>query len=116
MITDRYLAGMDIEAGGSIMARTALGLFENQAMAAQVAQEIMALGCATEEVRVLFEPLDMPVTTVMSTPGMDFSMAYAENFVGSEQLRLRQRLTCKACETEVPLFLQLVPVPKWIAQ
>ena len=57
------------------MTRTALGLFQNQATATEVAQEIKALGFASEEVRVLYEPLDMPVTTVLSTPGTDFSLA-----------------------------------------
>jgi len=57
------------------MARTALGLFESHAWATKVAQEIKALGFASEEVRVLSEPLDMPVATVLSTPGTDFSLA-----------------------------------------
>ena len=57
------------------MARTALGLFESHAWATTVAQEIKALGFASEEVRVLSEPLDMPVATVLSTPGTDFSLA-----------------------------------------
>ena len=57
------------------MAKTALGLFANQAMATEVAQEITALGFAAKEVRVLSEPRDMPVTTVLSTPGTDFTLA-----------------------------------------
>lgn len=57
------------------MARTAIGLFEDQASANEVAHEIKRIGFDPEEVRVLSEPLDMPVTSVLNTPGTDFALA-----------------------------------------
>jgi hypothetical protein len=56
------------------MARTAIGLFENEASAAAVTRELTEVGFAPAEIRVLFEPLDMPLTGVLSAPGTDFSL------------------------------------------
>jgi hypothetical protein len=56
----------------SNMARTAVGLFENQTLANQVARELQAAGFPPGEVRVLVNPLDLPVTGVLSTPDTDF--------------------------------------------
>jgi len=54
------------------MARTAVGLFENQALANQVARELKTIGLPGDEVRVVVDPRDLPVTGVLSTPHTDF--------------------------------------------
>jgi hypothetical protein len=54
------------------MSRTAVGLFENPMMAEQVANDLEASGFPRNNVRILHEPMDMPVTGVMSTPRTEF--------------------------------------------
>jgi hypothetical protein len=52
--------------------RTAVGLFENQALADEVVHDLEAGGLSGNDVRVLREPRDMAVTGLMSTPRSDF--------------------------------------------
>jgi hypothetical protein len=54
------------------MARTVVGLFENLALANQVALELKATGLPPDEIRVLVDPLDLPVHGLLSTPHTDF--------------------------------------------
>jgi hypothetical protein len=54
------------------MARTTVGLFENKALANQVARELEAIGFPPDEVRVFVNPLDLPVTGALSTPHTEF--------------------------------------------
>lgn len=54
------------------MARTAVGFFENQGSATQVAAEINAAGVASTEIHVLTDPIDLPVKGSLSSPHTDF--------------------------------------------
>jgi hypothetical protein len=54
------------------MARTAVGLFENQGLANQVAGEITAAGVPSAEIHVLIDPIDLPVTDALSSPHTDY--------------------------------------------
>lgn len=56
------------------MSRTAVGLFENPMVAEQVVHDLEVSGFPRNNVRVLKEPMDMPVTGVMSTPRTDFQV------------------------------------------
>jgi len=56
------------------MSKTAVGLFENPGVADQVVHDLEASGFPRNDVRVLSEPMDMPVTGVMSTPHNDFQV------------------------------------------
>ncbi|MBB6143828.1 hypothetical protein HNQ77_001777 [Silvibacterium bohemicum] len=73
------------------MARTAIGLFENEASAAAVTRELTEVGFAPAEIRVLFEPLDMPLTGVLSAPGTDFSLALGQDLqeIGAAEAEAR---------------------------
>lgn len=54
------------------MTRTAVGLFQDQALANQVSAVLKAAGLPPAEVHVLTDPLDLPVTGSLSTPHTDF--------------------------------------------
>ena len=77
------------------MSKTAVGLFENPAVADQVVHDLDAAAFPRDEVRILGEPLDMAVTGVMSTPHTDFE-------VGLD----RELKTMGASEREVSAYVQ----------
>lgn len=54
------------------MAHTVVGLFSTRKVVDEVAHEIEAAGLPKGEIRTISEPLDMPMSNVLSTPGMDF--------------------------------------------
>ena len=54
------------------MTHTAIGLFPNSASAEQATSELKAAGIAANDLRVAAEPRYMPVSSPLSTPGMDF--------------------------------------------
>jgi hypothetical protein len=54
------------------MSQTAVGLFDNAGAADDVLLDLDASEFPRKEIRVLREPIDMPVTGVMSTPRIDF--------------------------------------------
>ncbi len=54
------------------MAKTAVGLFENQGLVDEVVHDLEASGLPGNDVRVLREPRDMAVAGIMSTPRSDF--------------------------------------------
>ncbi|HEV2418697.1 MAG TPA: hypothetical protein VGX94_12905 [Terriglobia bacterium] len=56
------------------MAKTAVGLFENRSLADAVVHDLEASGFPKDNVRVMGEPKDMPVTGLMSTPRTDFEV------------------------------------------
>lgn len=57
------------------MARTAIGIFENQGLANQVAGEIKVAGVSSTEIHVLTDPIDLPVEGSLSSPHTDFMAA-----------------------------------------
>jgi hypothetical protein len=57
-----------------IMSKTAVGLFEKPSVADQVVHELGASGFPRSEIRLLREPLDMPVSEVTSIPHVDFEV------------------------------------------
>jgi triosephosphate isomerase len=59
---------------GQIMSKTAVGLFENASVAEQVVHDLGANSFSRNDIRVLQEPLDMPVTGTMSLPHTDFQV------------------------------------------
>jgi triosephosphate isomerase len=69
--TEEFQAGL-----GKVqtISRTAVGLFENASVADQVVHDLGANSFPSNDVRVLQEPLDMPVTGVMSIPHTDFQV------------------------------------------
>jgi hypothetical protein len=56
------------------MSKTAVGLFENPAVAEQVVHDLDASNLPQTGIRTLVEPLDMAVTGVMSFPHTDFEV------------------------------------------
>jgi hypothetical protein len=62
------------------MARTAIGLFQNQINAEQTVTELKGAGFPANDLRVIAEPRYMPVSSPLSTPGMDFCMELALEF------------------------------------
>lgn len=56
------------------MPKTAVGLFENADVAEQVAHDLEAGGFPRSEIRVLKEPLSMPVTDGSMVPRTDFAV------------------------------------------
>ena len=56
------------------MSKTAVGLFENASVADQVVHDLGAHSFPRNDIRVLREPLDMPVTGTMSLPHTDFQV------------------------------------------
>ncbi|MGB7168818.1 MAG: hypothetical protein WBD32_07400 [Acidobacteriaceae bacterium] len=63
------------------MAKTSVGLFKTEVAADEVAREIEAAGMASDEVRLLREPLAMPGRDVLSIPGIDFAAALSRDLV-----------------------------------
>jgi hypothetical protein len=61
------------------MARTVVGLFDNQSLANQVAGELKETGVPSCEIRVLVNPLDLAVNNQMSTPHTDFIAALSRD-------------------------------------
>jgi triosephosphate isomerase len=59
---------------GQNMSRTTVGLFENASVAEQVVHDLGANAFPRDDIRVLQEPLDMPVTGIMSLPHTDFQV------------------------------------------
>lgn len=57
------------------MARTAVGLFENQGLAYQVAEELKTAGLPSGWIRTIANPLDLPVEGSLGTPHTDFMAA-----------------------------------------
>jgi hypothetical protein len=57
------------------MARTVVGLFENQGFANQVASELRETRLPLGEIRVVADPLDLSVSSLLSTPHTDFMAA-----------------------------------------
>ncbi|HTV05925.1 MAG TPA: hypothetical protein VME86_11205 [Acidobacteriaceae bacterium] len=57
------------------MARTAVGLFENESLARQVAGEIKAAGQPCADVYVVANSLDLPVRGSLSSPHTEFIAA-----------------------------------------
>jgi hypothetical protein len=57
-----------------IMSRTTVGLFENASVADQVVHDLGANSFLGSDIRVLQEPLDMPVIGVLSIPHTDFQV------------------------------------------
>jgi hypothetical protein len=60
--------------GGASMSKTAVGLFKNSLVADQVVHDLNVSAFPQKEIHVLREPLDMPVTGVMSIPHTDFQV------------------------------------------
>ncbi len=56
------------------MSKTAVGLFEKPSVADQVVHDLGASAFPQNEIRTRREPLDMPVTGVMSFPHTDFEV------------------------------------------
>ncbi len=56
------------------MAKTAVGLFENSALADEVVRDLAASGFPKNDVRVLGEPREMAGSGLMSTPHTDFEV------------------------------------------
>jgi len=56
------------------LSKTAVGLFENPGLADQVVHALEVSGFSRNDIRMLSEPTDMPVTGVMSTPRTDFQV------------------------------------------
>ncbi|HEV2276407.1 MAG TPA: hypothetical protein VGR96_19700 [Acidobacteriaceae bacterium] len=77
------------------MANTAVGLFENSAFADEVALELKTAGIAPKDVLVVAEPLEMPVTSVLSTPHTDFSLALLRELreVGASEIEAEAYVT-----------------------
>jgi len=63
------------------MSKTAVGLFENPGVAELVVQDLDATAFPRKEIRVVAEPLDMPVTGVMSFPRTDFEVGLARELM-----------------------------------
>ena len=61
------------------MTHTALGLFRNATDADIVVTELKAAGFSAGDVRIAAEPRYMPVSSPLSTPGMDFCEDLALN-------------------------------------
>ncbi len=77
------------------MFKTAVGLFKNSVVADQVVHDLNVSSFPKNEIRVLREPLDMPVSGIMSTPRTDF------------QVRLERELTAiGATVPEVSAYAQ----------
>jgi hypothetical protein len=57
------------------MADTAVGLFQNQDMANEVAEALRASVFSSDEIRVIATPSAMPVESTTSTPSLDFAAA-----------------------------------------
>ena len=64
------------------MSKTAVGLFQNPVVADQVVQELEARAFPRSEIRVLREPLDMPVPEVTSIPHVDFEVSLGRELEG----------------------------------
>jgi hypothetical protein len=79
------------------MAKTSVGLFETQVAADEVAREIKAAGISPAEIRLLSEPLDMPVSDALSIPGIDFAVALS-----------RELVAIGATETEAQAYVKAV--------
>src|SRR5487761_1463219 len=62
------------------MAKTAVGLFENQTQADAIVRDLEANGIPRNEVRILGEPLGMAVGGATSTPHTDFEVALRAEF------------------------------------
>ena len=56
------------------MSKTAVGLFENASVADEVVRSLGANSFPRGDIRVLQEPVDMPVTGTMSLPHTDFQV------------------------------------------
>jgi hypothetical protein len=56
------------------MSKTAVGLFENASVADEVVHDLGAHSFPSNDIRVLKEPLDMPVTGTLSLPHTDFQV------------------------------------------
>lgn len=56
------------------ISKTAVGLFENASVAEQVVRDLGASAFPRNDIHVLQEPLDMPVTSVMSIPHTGFQV------------------------------------------
>jgi len=63
------------------MSKTAVGLFEHSGAAEQVVHDLDATAFPRKEIRVVAEPLDMPVTGVMSFPRNDFEVGLARELM-----------------------------------
>jgi hypothetical protein len=61
------------------MAETAVGLFEQSQAAERVVEALTAQGIASSAIRVLSKPTGMAVTSVTSTPSVDFGAALAKD-------------------------------------
>jgi hypothetical protein len=57
------------------MSKTAVGLFKDPSVADQVVHELEANGFPRSEIRLLKEPLDMPLTEVTSIPHVEFEVS-----------------------------------------
>lgn len=57
------------------MSKTAVGLFPDSEVAQKVVHDLNVSSFPSNEVRVLREPLDMPVSDSMSTPHTDFQVS-----------------------------------------
>lgn len=64
------------------MSKTAVALFENSALAEQVARELEASAFPRNDIRILREPLDMDVSGAMSTPHADFELGLERELRG----------------------------------
>lgn len=79
------------------MAKTAVGLFSTVALAEKIADELETSGFSRDEIRIVTEPLDMPMPSVLSTPGTAFL----------EDLS-RELLDIGATEKEAEVYVQEV--------
>lgn len=88
------------------MAKTSVGLFETQVAADEVAREIKAAGISPAEIRLLSEPLDMPVSDALSIPGIDFAVALSRELVAIGATETEAQAYVKAAAAVVFLSSQ----------
>lgn len=64
------------------MPKTAVGLFEKPEVADQVVHDLDASGFPRKEIRLIREPLDLPVSEATSIPHVDFEVSLGRELVG----------------------------------
>jgi hypothetical protein len=61
------------------MAKTAVGLFKDERAASAAVKALEAAGVAGKDIRVIGEPLDLPVSGALSIPRVDFEVTLARD-------------------------------------